>query len=371
VSRMMPQRALHHRAQVSGGPMRVLVTGHNGYVGSVLVPLARAVGHDVVGLDAYLFEDCTFGDPAPDIPALRIDLRDVSAAALIGFDAVIHLAALSNDPLGNVNPECTYDINHHGSVRLAQLAKDAGVPRFLVASSCSLYGVAGDAMLTEDAAFNPITPYGESKVRVEQDVAHLADDHFSPTFLRCATAYGVSPRLRVDVVVNNLVGVACTTGEVVIQSDGSPWRPLVHVDDIGRAFLAVLHAPRGRVHNQAFNVGRSEENYQVRDLAELVRGIVPGSRVRHAEGGGPDPRCYRVDCTKLARTLPEFQPRWTVPRGMEQLYQAFRRHRLTRAEFLGDRYVRIKHILKLQSEGRLDGALRWTAAQQAVARVTA
>jgi nucleoside-diphosphate-sugar epimerase len=283
----------------------------------------------------------------------------------------MHLAALSNDPLGNVNPQCTYDINHLASVRLARLAKEAGVARFLFASSCSLYGVAGDAMLTEQAAFNPITPYGESKVRMEQDVGRLADDHFSPTFLRNATAYGVSPRLRADLVVNNLVGFAYTTGEVLIQSDGTPWRPLVHVQDIGRAFLAVLQAPRQLVHNQAFNVGRTEENYRVRELAELVLQVVPRSTVRYAEGGGPDRRCYRVDCDKLARTLPEFRPQWTVRRGVEQLYAAFRRHGLTRDAFFGDHYVRIKHIVKLQGEARLDGALRWTTARPAVARVTA
>jgi nucleoside-diphosphate-sugar epimerase len=351
--------------------MRVLVTGHNGYIGSVLAPMVQAAGHDVIGLDTYLFEDCTFGDGAPDIPALRMDLRDVGRADLDGVDAIMHLAALSNDPLGNVNPQCTYDINHLASVRLARLAKEAGVARFLFASSCSLYGVAGDAMLTEQAAFNPITPYGESKVRMEQDVGRLADDHFSPTFLRNATAYGVSPRLRADLVVNNLVGFAYTTGEVLIQSDGTPWRPLVHVQDIGRAFLAVLQAPRQLVHNQAFNVGRTEENYRVRELAELVLQVVPRSTVRYAEGGGPDRRCYRVDCDKLARTLPEFRPQWTVRRGVEQLYAAFRRHGLTRDAFFGDHYVRIKHIVKLQGEARLDGALRWTTARPAVARVTA
>jgi nucleoside-diphosphate-sugar epimerase len=281
--------------------MRTLVTGHNGYIGSVLAPLIAAAGHDVVGLDTYLFEDCSLGEDTVRIESLRCDVRDVRATDLAGFDAIIHLAALSNDPLGNVNPQCTYDINHLASVRLARLAKQAGVPRFLFASSCSLYGVAGDALLTEDAAFNPITPYGESKVRVELDVAKLADDRFSPTFLRNATAYGVSPRLRADIVVNNLVGVAYTTGEVLIQSDGTPWRPLVHIEDIARAFLAVLEAPREVVHNEAFNVGRTEENYRVRDLAEMVQEIVPGSRVRYAEGGGPDPRCYRVDCGKLAR----------------------------------------------------------------------
>jgi len=346
--------------------MRVLITGHNGYIGSVLAPFIAAAGHRVVGLDTYLFEDCNLGTDTAAIESWRCDVRDVPASDLAGFDAIVHLAALSNDPLGNVNPACTYDINHLASVRLARLAKEAGVPRFLFASSCSLYGVAGDALLTEDAAFNPITAYGESKVRVEQDVAPLADERFSPTFLRNATAYGVSPRLRADIVVNNLVGVAYTTGDVLIQSDGTPWRPLVHIEDIARAFLAVLEAPREAVHNEAFNVGRTEENYRVRDLARMVQEIVPGSQVRYAEGGGPDPRCYRVDCGKLARTLPQFQPQWTVRTGMQELHEAFKRHSLTREQFLGDRFLRIKHILKLQAEGRLDASLRWTDAPRTV-----
>jgi nucleoside-diphosphate-sugar epimerase len=343
--------------------MRVLITGHNGYIGSVLAPMVRAAGHDIVGLDSFLFEGGTFGPDGSQIDALRMDLRDVQVADLQGFDAVMHLAALSNDPLGDVNPQCTYDINHLGSVRLARLAKEAGVPRLIFASSCSLYGVAGDEMLTEEAAFNPITPYGVSKVLFERDVAKLADHDFSPTFLRNSTAYGVSPRLRADVVVNNLVAIAFTTGEVLIQSDGTPWRPLVHIEDIARAFLAVLHAPRELVHNEAFNVGRSEENYRVRDLGELVEQVVPGSKVRYAEGGGPDPRCYRVDCGKLMRTLPEYQPEWTVRRGMEQLRDAFQRNGLTREELLGDRYFRIKRIRALQSEGLLDASLRWTSVE--------
>jgi nucleoside-diphosphate-sugar epimerase len=278
----------------------------------------------------------------------------------------MHLAALSNDPLGDVNPQITYDINHVGSVRLARIAKEAGVGRLIFASSCSLYGLAGDEMLTEEAAFNPITPYGVSKVLFERDVAKLADDDFSPTFLRNSTAYGVSPRLRADVVVNNLVAYAFTTGEVLIQSDGTPWRPLVHIEDIGRAFLAVLHAPRELVHNEAFNVGRSEENYRVRDLGELVEQVVPGSKVRYAEGGGPDPRCYRVDCGKLMRTLPEYRPQWTVRRGMEQLRDAFEANALSREDLLGDRYFRIKRIRALQTEGLLDASMRWTADQSPV-----
>src|SRR3982751_4940402 len=258
--------------------MRVLITGHNGYIGSVLAPMVRAAGHDIVGLDTFLFEGGTFGKDGSQIDALRMDLRDVEVDDLRGFDAVMHLAALSNDPLGDVNPQITYDINHLGSVRLARLAREAGVRRFIFASSCSLYGVAGDEMLTEKAAFNPITPYGVSKVLFERDVAELADDHFSPTFLRNSTAYGVSPRLRADVVVNNLVATAFATGEVLIQSDGTPWRPLVHIEDISRAFLAVLHAPRELIHNQAFNVGRTEENYRVRELGALVEQVVSGSK---------------------------------------------------------------------------------------------
>ena len=346
--------------------MRVLITGHNGYIGSVLAPMVQAAGHDVVGLDTFLFEQGTFGQEGAEIDSLRMDLRDVQVDDLRGFDAVMHLAALSNDPLGDVNPQITFDINHLGSVRLAKLAKEAGIPRLIFASSCSLYGVAGDEMLTEEAAFNPITPYGVSKVLFEQDVAKLADDDFSPTFLRNSTAYGVSPRLRADVVVNNLVAVAHTTGEVVIQSDGTPWRPLVHIEDIARAFLAVLHAPRELVHNEAFNVGRSEENYRVRDLGALVEQVVPGSKVRYAEGGGPDPRCYRVDCTKLMQTLPEYRPQWTVRRGMEQLRDAFEANGLTRDELLGDKYFRIKRIRALQSEGLLDASLRWSADQSPV-----
>jgi nucleoside-diphosphate-sugar epimerase len=337
--------------------MRVLVSGHHGYIGSVMVDMLARTGHDVTGLDTFLYEGCTFGEAGATVPFLYKDVRDVLAADVRGFDAVIHLAALSNDPLGFLDESCTLDINHVGSVTLARAAKAAGVPRFLFASSCSLYGAAGDDILDENARFNPITAYGASKVLVEADVSKLADETFSPTFLRNATAYGVSPRLRADIVVNNLVGVAVTTGEVLIQSDGSPWRPLVHIEDISRAFLAVLEAPREAVHNQAFNVGGTGENYQIRDVAAIVQEIVPGCSVKYLEGGGPDPRCYRVNCDKIARHLPGFRTQWTVRRGVEELYESFARHGLTREMFA--RYVRLARIQELLRGGRLDATMRW------------
>ena len=340
--------------------MRVLVTGSDGYIGAVLVPRLVQAGHEVVGLDTSLYSGCTFGSAPEQVTTLRVDVRDVEVDDLCGFDAILHLAAISNDPLGNLNPQVTYDINHFASVRLALQAKRAGVARFLFSSSCSLYGAAdGNSFMDELASFNPVTPYGHSKVLAEQDINQLTDDDFSPTFLRNATAYGASPRLRGDVVVNNLVGLAFTTGVVHLMSDGTPWRPLVHVEDISAAFLAILEAPRELVHGEAFNIGRTAENYRIREVAEMVREVVPGSEVSYAEGAGPDTRCYRVDCAKLASVLPELELRWTVRHGIEQLYQAFKEYGLALEDLTGSRFQRIAHVASLIEGGRLDEDLVW------------
>ncbi|GGX49649.1 NAD-dependent epimerase/dehydratase family protein [Saccharospirillum salsuginis] len=339
--------------------MKVLVTGHKGFIGTVMVPMLLEEGFDVTGIDTDLYRYCTYGDEPLEVPSINKDVRDVEKEDLQGFDAIVHLAALSNDPLGNINPDLTYDINYHASVRLAEMARDVGVKRFLFASSCSMYGKAGEDVLDETADFNPVTPYAKSKVLVERDVSAMATDGFSPVFLRNATAYGVSPRIRFDLVINNLVAWAHTTGKILMKSDGTPWRPLVHIEDITQAVVCALKAEQSVIHNLAVNVGSNEENYQMRDLARFVKETVPGCEIEYAEDAGPDLRSYRVSFDKIHRVFPDFSTRWTARQGVEQCYQSYLRFGLGRDDYEGIKYKRIAHIMNLIEDGKLNTDLRW------------
>jgi len=339
--------------------VKVLVTGNNGYIGTVLVPMLQKAGHEVTGLDTNYFTDCLYTGELPVVTTIKKDIRNVAITDLDNVEAIIQLAGLSNDPLGDYKPGLTEEINYLGSVKLAKLAKQAGVERFIFASSCSNYGASDDNFLNEQSEFNPVTPYGESKVNVERALTSMADEQFCPTFLRASTAYGVSPLLRFDLVVNNLTAWAFTKGLVYLKSDGTPWRPIVHVEDICRAYIAVLHAPKEVVYNEAFNVGTTTENYQIREIAELVEDVVQGCRIEYAEDAGPDKRCYRVDCQKISTVLHEFKPQWTALRGIHELYETYQRVGLTLEDFEGERFKRISHIKKLVRESKLDGNLYW------------
>jgi len=340
--------------------MKVVVTGHNGYIGCVLTPMLLEAGHEVFGLDSYLHADCTFGEEVVDIPSVRMDIRDVQLENLVGYDAVIHLAGLSSDPLGDLDPVCTSLVNHQSTVRLALLAKQAGVRRFVFSSCGHVYGTTGSVHADEQAPFDPLSPYDESKVRAERELWHLADESFSPTFFRGGSLYGVSPRLRIDLAVNHLTALAFATGEIRLKSDGMSRRPFVHVEDVSKAFVAALEAPRAVVHNEAYNVGRTRDNLSVRELAELVRKRVPGSRITHERNAGPDRRSYCMDCTKIREELPAYAPSWTVREGIEQLLDAFEAAQIDSETLLGSQFIRVRHIRHLERTGHLDKQLRWS-----------
>jgi nucleoside-diphosphate-sugar epimerase len=338
--------------------MKILVTGHLGYIGTVMVPMLLKHGHEVVGMDADWFARCTFVPGMVDVPNIRKDVRDVKTADLRGFEAVLHLAALSNDPLGNFNAQLTDEINHKASVRLAEAARDAGVRRFVFSSTCSNYGVAGDDFVAENSPFNPYTPYAKAKVAAELALGPMNSDKFAVTLMRSATAFGLSPRIRWDLVLNNLVAHAFTTGKIYMKSDGTPWRAIVHIEDISRAFTSVVEAPIELVAGEAFNVGTTRENYRVREIAEIVAQTVPDCRIEYAPGAGPDPRCYRVNCDKLPTRIKTFKPQWTAQAAVQQVYDAVKKVGLTLEEFEGARYARLPHMKKLIADGLMDEQFR-------------
>lgn len=339
---------------------KILLTGHNGYVGSVMAERLIERGYDVFGLDTEYFSECTLFPGAGSIPSLRIDLRHVETRHLEGYDAVIHLAALSNDPLGKLHENWTVDINHRASVRLAKAARQAGVRRFVFSSSCIMYGMSEAQKVDETAALNPLTAYARSKVDAERDISQLANDHFSPIFMRNGTIYGASPRMRFDTVLNNLMGSALSTGEIVIHSDGMPWRPVVNIEDVASAFMAVLEAPRSAIHNEAFNVGADCVNQQIRNLAEAVARIVPNCEIVYTHQADADQRTYITDFSKIARKVPEFQVRYPIDRGIEILYHRLMEMGFSSSQFTDKKFTRLRWFNYLLEQKRLDDNLFWT-----------
>lgn len=339
---------------------RVLLTGSNGYIGCVMGPLLQDKGYDVVGLDVGYFDPCTLVPRRESIPVIDKDVRDIEVADLSGFDTVVHLAALSNDPIGNLNEAWTREINGNGTIRLAECAKQAGVKRFLFSSSCIMYGMSSVSVVDEDSPLAPQTQYARSKVDAEDKLRELADDGFSPVYCRNGTIYGLSPCMRFDTVLNNLMGSAFVTGRVVIHSDGTPWRPVVHVQDVARAFEQVMRAPVEQVHNQAFNIGADHLNHQIRQLGEIVERTVPGCELAFVRQAGADQRTYKADFGKFKRTFPEFDFLWTAESGAQELYRAFDRVSLKKEDFTGDRFTRLKWLQQLIDKGLLNDELRWS-----------
>jgi len=347
-------------AHQSKKSQRVLLTGNNGYLGAVMGPWLRNAGHDVVGLDTNYFADCTLAPDGEEIPTIRKDLREIEASDVEGFDAVIHLAALSNDPIGNLNSRWTNQINFEGTIRAAKLAKAAGARRFIFSSSCIMYGMSTAAVADETSPLAPGTDYARSKVEAEMALRELADDGFSPVYCRNGTVYGLSPRMRFDTVLNNFMGSACATGRIEVFSDGAPWRPVVHIQDVARAFEMMLTAPIEKIHNEAFNIGADKLNYQIRDLAEIAARAVPGCELVQTPRPGADQRTYRAGFDKFSRTFPDFAFRWTAEEGARQLYEAFRSIGLTAAEFVDKRFTRLQWLRHLVDNGLVDNDLFWT-----------
>jgi nucleoside-diphosphate-sugar epimerase len=339
--------------------MRLLVTGHLGYFGSVLTPLLVEAGHTVFGIDSELFKRCNFYLPTVDVPSLKNDIRDIQPEDIYGFDAIIHLASLSNDPLGDLNPRTTYEINYTAAVRLASLAKYAEIPRFIMSSSVAVYGTSIKRFVNESSPAQPQTTFALAKRRAEIDISKLADDYFTPVFLRKPTLFGMSPFHRTDSVVNNLVAWATDKGICYLKTDGTSWRPVMHVEDAARAFVAAVSAPTHIVHNQTYNLCRTEDNYTVLSLAEHVQNVIPEAHIDFAQGAQRDPRSYRVEGSKLAN-LPGWKPRWTLEDGIRQLYAAYRERGIKIEEYEGARFKRVAYVKQLIAGERLDASLRWS-----------